>query len=134
MEKKILWAGSTVLHAPTTLSINDEIIWTSSTGRGVSGKMIGNPVAEKKTAAVKWEFLTEKEVKLIKSKIVKGYFPISFHDDGVDLTIQGYRGTMAKEVLGDIGDGQYYYRKSKNGALGILRFSQMTVMRITLDW
>ena len=110
MEKKILWAGSTVLPAPTTLSINDEIIWTSSTGRGVSGKMIGNPVAEKKTVAVKWEFLTEKEVKLIKSKIVKGYFPISFHDDGVDLTIQGYRGTMAKEVLGDIGDGQYYYK------------------------
>lgn len=110
MAKKILWAGSTVLPAPTSLSINDEIIWTSGTGRGVSGKMIGNPVAEKKTLGIKWEFITETELVLIKKKLIKGYFPLSFHDDGVDLTIESYRGTLSKETLGAIGDGNYYYR------------------------
>lgn len=28
MAKKILWSGSTTLPAPTSLSVNDEIIWT----------------------------------------------------------------------------------------------------------
>lgn len=31
MAKKILWSGSTILPAPTSLSVNDEIIWTFST-------------------------------------------------------------------------------------------------------
>ena len=110
MAEKVLWAGSTVLPAPTTLSVNDEIIWSSGTGRTLSGRMVGNPIAEKKTLGVKWEYITEKELQLIKSKIIKGFFPLSFHDDGIDFTVESYRGTMAKDILGDIGDGEYYYR------------------------
>lgn len=47
MAKRILWSGSTTLPAPVSISINDEIIWTSDTGRTLAGYMIGNPVAEK---------------------------------------------------------------------------------------
>lgn len=41
-----------------------------------------------------------------------GFFPISFHDDGIDLTITTYRGTLTKEVLGYIGDGIFYYKSA----------------------
>ena len=48
MAKKILWSGSTTLPAPTALTVNNEIIWSSDTGRTLSGKMVGDVVAEKK--------------------------------------------------------------------------------------
>lgn len=112
MAKKILWSGAVVLPSPVSISVNDEIIWTSDTGRTLSGKMVGDPVAEKKTVSVKWGILTEAEMLLIKNTLTKGYFPISFHDDGTDLTIESYRGTLSKEHLGYIGDGTYYYKSA----------------------
>lgn len=111
MEKgEILKAGSVVLPAPVSLSVSDELIWTSDTGRTLSGYMIGDVVAEKKTLSIKWGFLTETEVKRIKDCLIAGFFPITFRDDGVDLTIEAYRGTLSKEQLGDIGDGNFWYR------------------------
>ena len=47
MTKKILWSGSTTLPAPTSLSVNDELIWTSDTGRTLAGLLVGDVVAEK---------------------------------------------------------------------------------------
>ena len=58
-ERKILWSGSKTLPAPVSLSVNDEIIWTSDTGRTLAGYMVGDPVAEKKTISIKWGILTE---------------------------------------------------------------------------
>lgn len=110
MAKKILWSGSTVLPAPTSLSINDEIIWTSDTGRTLSGLMIGDIVAEKKNLSIKWEYLTDNQVALIKKTLIPGFFPFSFHDAGIDITIESYRGTLSKEHLGNIGDGLYWYK------------------------
>lgn len=110
MAKKILWSGSTVLPAPVSLTVADEIIWTSDTGRTLSGYMMGDVVAQKKTLSIKWGILTENQMLLIKNTLVPGYFPISFHDDGIDLTIESYRGTLTKEHLGNIGDGEYYYK------------------------
>ena len=110
MAKKILWSGSTVLPAPTSLSVNDEIIWTSDTGRTLSGLMIGSVVAQKKNLSIKWEYLTESQVKVIKNILVPGFFPLSFHDDGIDITINSCRGTLNKEHLGYIGDGIYWYK------------------------
>lgn len=107
---EILKSGSTVLPAPTVLTVGDEIIWTSSTGRTISGKMVGNVVAEKKNLQIQWNYLTESDVKLIKSKLIAGWFPLTFRDDGIDITIQSYRGTLSKEMLGDIGDGNFYYK------------------------
>ena len=46
-KKKILWSGSVVLPAPVSLSVNDELIWTSDTGRTLSGRMVGDVIAEK---------------------------------------------------------------------------------------
>lgn len=70
MAKRIIWSGSTTLPAPTSLSVNDEIIWSSDTGRTLSGRMVGDPVAQKKTVSLKWEYLTEAEEKIIKNTLV----------------------------------------------------------------
>lgn len=55
MAKKILWSGDVILPAPTTLSVNDEIIWSSDTGRTLSGYMVGSVIAEKKNLSIKWD-------------------------------------------------------------------------------
>ena len=61
---EILKSGDVVLPAPTSLTVSDEIIWTSDTGRTLSGTMVGDVVAEKKNLTIKWEFLTEEQVKV----------------------------------------------------------------------
>ena len=39
MARKILWSGSVTLPAPTSITVNDEIIWTSDTGRTYRGTL-----------------------------------------------------------------------------------------------
>lgn len=108
----ILKAGSVSLPSPVALSSNDEIIWSSNTGRTASGDMVGDIVAEKKNLEIKWGILTEKEIKVISSNLKAGFFPLTFRDDGMEITIRSYRGTLAKEHLGYIGDGTYYYKSA----------------------
>ena len=103
-------AGTVDLPSPTSLTVDDEIIWSSDTGRTLAGQMVGDVVAEKKKLSIGWEYLPEQEVKLIKDNLVSGFFPFTFHDDGIDMTIEVYRGTLSKEYLGYIGDGYYYYK------------------------
>lgn len=112
MTRKILWSGDITLPSPTQITVDDEIIWSSNTGRAASGDMVGDIVAEKKSISIKWGVLTESELVLIKQVMISGFFPFSFHDDGVDLTISSYRGTLSKEQLGHIGDGIFYYRSA----------------------
>lgn len=112
MAKKILWSGNTTLPAPTEITVNDEIIWSSNTGRCASGDMIGDVVAQKKDVSIKWGVLTETELAVIKKVMIAGFFPFSFRDDGIDMTITSYRGTLSKEQIGWLGDGIFYYRSA----------------------
>lgn len=106
----ILKSGSTVLPSPTSISVNDEVIWSSDTGRLIDGTMAGDVITEKKTISIKWGILTEADVALIKNTLVAGFFPFTFRDDGISITIESYRGTLTKQHLGYIGDGIYYYK------------------------
>ncbi len=106
-------AGDYDLPAPVSFSVDDEIIWSQDTGRTLAGEMVGDPVAEKKKVSVEWAYLPETEVSQIKSRLIAGFFPVTFRDDGVDVTIETYRGTMSKEILGNIGDGNFWYRSVK---------------------
>lgn len=110
--KDILKAGDIVLPSPVSISINDELIWTSDTGRLMDGTMAGEVVAEKKTISIKWGVMPESDIVLIKSGIVTNFFPVTFRDDGVDMTITTYRGTMSKEQIGRLGDGIFWYRSA----------------------
>ncbi len=106
----ILRSGNVSLPDPVSISVNDEIIWTSDTGRTLSGTMIGDVVAEKKNINIKWGILPEEEAVLIKNTLAAGFFPFTFRDDGMEITIESYRGTLSKEQLGWIGDGIFYYK------------------------
>lgn len=108
----ILKSGAVVLPAPVSLSSGDEIIWSKNTGRVTNAEMIGDVIAEKKTLDIKWGILTETELKLIKDNICAGFFPLTFHDDGIDLTIASYRGSLSREHMGYVGDGIYYYKSA----------------------
>lgn len=108
--KEILKTGNIVLPSPVSLTVNDELIWSEETGRTLSGLMVGEIVAEKKNLSIKWEFLTEEQMLLIKRNMASSFFPFTFHDDGIDITINTYRGTLSKEVLGNIGDGYFWYK------------------------
>ena len=107
---EVLKAGNVQLPSPVSISTSDELIWTADTGRLMNGAMVGEVVAEKKTVSLKWGILTETEMLLIKNNMTGGFFNFTFHDDGVDMTIEVYRGTMAKERLPDVGDGVVRYK------------------------
>lgn len=107
---EVLIARGERIPAPVSIAINDELIWTSDTGRLMDGLMVGEVVAEKKTISLKWQFLTEDEMLLIKNNMTGGFFSFTFRDDGMDMTIEVYRGTMAKERLPYMGDGVRRYR------------------------
>lgn len=102
--------NGTELPAPTEISVDDEIIWSSNTGRVASGNMVGDVVTEKKNLTIKWGVLQESEIALIKNNLITGFFPFSFRDNGVDLTVTVYRGTLSKEVIGYLGDGIFWYK------------------------
>lgn len=106
----ILKAGDVELPAPTSIKIDDEIIWSSDTGRALDGTMIGDIVAEKKKLSVSWGVMPEKDMLLIKNNLVAGFFPVTFHDDGLDITIDTYRSTLSKDIIGRLSDGIYWYR------------------------
>ena len=101
-----------MLPAPVSITVNDELIWTSDTGRLMDGTMQGEVVAEKKTVSIKWGVMPERDIVLIKSGIIRGFFPITFRDDGIDMTITTYRGTLSKEQIGRLGDGIFWYRSA----------------------
>lgn len=114
----ILKAGSVVLPAPVKLSVSDEILWSSNTGRSTkSGKMVGDVIAEKKTLDIEWGVLTADEMSLISSKLKSGFYPVSFINDGELLEITAYRGTLKKEYLGYAGGVHYY----KNVTVSIIQ-------------
>lgn len=110
----IISAGGVVLPAPVSMSVADQIIWSSATGRSADGTMVGDVIAEKKTVEISWGILTESQYLLIKQNLVSGFFPVSFRDDGVDVTISSYRGDLKREVLGWLGEVYYYRSVSVN--------------------
>lgn len=55
----VLKCGNVELPAPVSMSVADEIIWSSDTGRTLTGTMVGDVVAEKKNLSIKWNWLTE---------------------------------------------------------------------------
>lgn len=107
-----LYVGDTALPSPVSVQIDDEIIWSSDSGRDLSGLFSGDIVTEKQTLTVSWGILTEQEVLSIKQNLCPGYFPLRFRDVTGDVTIESYRGTLSRVPMGDVGDGVQYYKSA----------------------
>ena len=65
----LLSVGGVGLPSPTSIQVDDEIIWSSDSGRDLSGLFAGDVVAQKKTVTVGWGVLTEAEVKTLQQKV-----------------------------------------------------------------
>lgn len=65
-------ANATALPTPSIngISVANEPIWSSKTGRNASGKMIGDIIAWKKTISISWPPLTMTEAALIRDTII----------------------------------------------------------------
>lgn len=97
------------LPVPDEITINNEIIWSSNTGRSSTGKMIGDVIAEKNTLGISWKGIrTSFEYKQIKAGLVAGFFPLKIQIDEEPMEIISYRGTLSARARGKIGDTYYY--------------------------
>lgn len=105
-------AGTVDLTAPVSISVDDNIVWSKNTGRAANAEMIGDMIAQKKSVKIKWGLMPESDLVIIKNNLVAGFFPFTFHDDGIDITISSYRGTLSKEQIGPLGDGIFWYRSA----------------------
>lgn len=106
-----LIAGGVEMPCPTEIKINNEIIWSSNTGRSSTGTMVGDVVAEKQTAEITWGILTGSQMKKIKQYMVAGFFDIEINlDEKISFT--GYRSTLSKQFLGILSDGISYYKSA----------------------
>lgn len=67
---------------PGGITVTDEPIWASNTGRSSTGKMIGDIVAWKTTVAVSWPPLSFDEAKKIRDAVKNAgpYFDIKYYD------------------------------------------------------
>lgn len=84
------------------ITITDEPIWSSKTGRGTNGSMLGEIVAWKTTIAVTWPPLTFAESKRIRNAIKAGgsFFKIKYYDDDASEMVEKtvYVGNMPRTV------------------------------------
>ena len=106
----IIKARGVVLPAPTEIKCDNEIIWSSDTGRVLSGKMTGDVIAVKRTFSINWQFLTSEEMQLIKNNLIAGFFSVSLFDGEINTEV--YRGTISEDRLHDLGDGVVWYRSA----------------------
>lgn len=82
------------------VSVTDELIWSSNTGRSASGKMIGDIVATKSTIEIAWAPLSFADMKKIRDAIMSGgeFFEITYPDPAVarDVTKEVYCGNIPR--------------------------------------
>lgn len=108
----IIKKGNVILPAPVSITHNDEIIWSSDSGRSADATMLADVIAEKKNMKINWGFLTGDQMKLIKTNLCKGFYDFTFRDCGEVFTIKVYRGTLTREHLGWLDDGIEYFRSA----------------------
>lgn len=94
----------TPLPSPIVLEMNNELIWSSNTGRSVSatdaGKMIGDVIALKRTVHIEWGVLTSSEFASIKDNMPQGFFQFRITLGSTTETFNVYRGTIARAIIG----------------------------------
>lgn len=72
-----LTVNGVTFPTPSKKKESVEKIWSSDTGRTMSGLMTGTVIAEKLTVHIEWNLLTRAEVDSIRSAIRKGFFTVS---------------------------------------------------------
>lgn len=103
----IISANGVDLPSPTSIKIDDELIWSSDTGRTQSAEMVGDIVGIKNKVSVEWAWLTLAEFNTISNAIRNAtWFNVTVSSIGLSFT--AYRGAISKELV-NIGS-EYRYK------------------------
>lgn len=98
-------ADSETMPTPSGVKTTTEAIWSSDTGRTMSGKMTGSKVAEKKTVSVSYNLMTAAQLSQLKTHTNKAFFNITITDVVSSLTV--YRGDFDEGDLVRLRDGTF---------------------------
>lgn len=93
------------------VTITDEPVWSSNTGRSTTGKMVGDIIAWKTTVAVTWPPLSFSDAKKLRNAIkdAGAFFNIKYNDFSADtLTEKTVYTSNIQRALYSIAEG---YRK-----------------------
>lgn len=84
------------------ITVTDEPIWASNTGRSSTGKMIGDIVAWKTTVAVSWPPLSFNDAKRIRDAVQNAgpFFNIQYYDFSASQMVSKtvYAGNMPRTL------------------------------------
>ena len=111
-EKGVVVIGDTVLPAPTAISVNDEIIWFLEYRKNRIGPYGRGRCCTEKNISIEWGSAQGIRACIDQASNDCRVLPFSFRDDGIDMTISSYRGTLSKKQLGWLGDGIFYYKSA----------------------
>lgn len=107
----LLTVQGVAMPCPVAIKCNDEIIWSSGTGRSSSGLMVGDVVAQKQTYEIEWEFITAADLKKLKQYMKPGFYEIKINLGEV-ITLRSYRSTLTAQFVGKLSDGITYYKSA----------------------
>lgn len=104
----VIKTNNVTLPSPVSITVSDEIIWSENTGRSATGEMIGDVIAQKETFNIQWGVMPKSDFNTIKANLLAGFTSFSIIEDGVTHTIQQYRGTLTRDIIGSINGVTYY--------------------------
>lgn len=87
---------------PSAIGFEDEVLWSSNTGRSSNGETNGDIIDYKKKIKLTWDLLTREEMKLLKQALKPAFFSIYFLDDEDNTfkTITCFRSNISSSVYG----------------------------------
>lgn len=105
----IITAGGVGLPAPVSINCNNELIWSSNTGRTADGYMRGSLVAEKLNLTINWGILTATQSQTILSALSGATVSVTINILGISGK-SFYRGSVTREPLMTLTDGVTYFK------------------------
>lgn len=107
-----IYGNNVLLPSPSSISIGDELVWSSNTGRSVTAEMIGDIIASKSTLTITWRMIPYSSIDIIKSNVSDINNPfknitLQTNTGDVLLSFDGYRGTLNIDSIFSVGTELY---------------------------
>lgn len=98
----------------TQIALNNEIIWSSNTGRTTSGLMMGDIIANKATLSLEFQWISVTNFNTILNAVNSSpFFTVQVKLDNITLAdITAYRSTVERTMGGKYG-GEWYLQGAK---------------------
>lgn len=85
---------------PSAIGFEDEVLWSSNTGRSSNGETNGDIIDYKKKIKLTWDLLSKEEMMILKQALKPAFFTVTYLDDEDDTfkTITCFRGNISSSV------------------------------------